>query len=746
MCSYLFIFIVFLRATFAREYHVAPSGSDSNDGSPQHPLRTIQFAAMQAQSGDTVTVHAGVYRERVHPPNSGVSFQAAPGENATISGADPVTGWVHLSNDTWTLTLPSAPTFGNFNPYMDRIRGDWFGGEGTIHHTGSVYFNSAWLDEAPSLPAVLAPLAPGAPPRWFATVDGDAGQYLVNLLWVSPRGGPAVSAGLPSWRYGTKPYNATAGPCSAFILSGDLLRFDGVNFGAGASSLDLSAAADVGGGAVLEVRSGDRWGALLGTVSVPPTGGWEAWQNFTVPITPMAGLQNISIVFLPPGYAAGSTKIYAQVPAGVDPNEGSEIHVRQTVFYPAEPYVDNITVRGFTLERAATQWAPPSAEQNGIIGTHWSKGWVIEENEVRHSRCSCIALGKYGDGWDNTNDQGQADPYTACVYRALANGWHKDRVGSHIVRNNYIHHCGQTGVVGSMGGSFSRVENNHIHDCNWLQTFDGAEMACIKLHAAVDVVISDNHLHNCSAFGIWLDWMAQGTQVLANLFHSNAQCDIFTEVDHGPYTIANNIFLSPAHALCANSAGGAYAHNLVAGGVEHNGADGRSTPVLVPHETDIAELAKANNGDHKLYNNLLAGPAGFAVVDNAVLPCVGAGNVFAGASSTGPSKWETAALVNKTFDAGVALTEVGGAWFLRVSVDPLWATQQPRALITTAMLGEASIPQQAYTQPDGSPFEISQDYLGNPRNQTNPLPGPLEATGSLNVLVWPKAAGKGKQP
>jgi hypothetical protein len=174
---------------------------------------------------------------------------------------------------------------------------------------------------------------------------------------------------------------------------------------------------------------------------VRATGDWEAWQNFSVPIAPTAGVQNIALVFLPPGYAAGNTTIFAQVPAGVDPNAAGEVHVRQTVFYPAAPYVDNITVRGFTLERAATQWAPPSSEQVGIIGTHWSKGWLSEDNEVRYSRCSCVALGKYGDGFDNTNDQGQADPYTACVYRALANGWHKDRVGSHTVRNNvrYTH-------------------------------------------------------------------------------------------------------------------------------------------------------------------------------------------------------------------------------------------------------------------------------------------------------------------
>ena len=587
---------------------------------------------------------------------------------------------------------------------------------------------------------MLSPLAAGAAPRWFATVGGDTGTWLANLLWLAPRGGAAVSAGAPSWRYNSKPYNASAGPCAAFIPASTVLRFDGVDFGAGAAALDLSAAADVGHGALIEVRLGDRWGALLGTASVPATGGWEAWANFSVPLPAgTAGLLNISLVFLPPGYYEGATTIYAQVPAGVDPNAAGEINARQTVFYPASPHIDSITVRGFTLERAATQWAPPSAEQVGIIGTHWSRGWLIEDNEVRYSRCSCVALGKYGDGTDNTNDNGQADPYTACVRRALANGWHRGVVGSHVVRNNHVHHCGQTGVVGSLGGAFSSVSGNLIHDCNWRQTFGGAEMACIKLHAAVDALIEDNHLYNCSSFGIWLDWMAQGTRVLGNLFHDTSDCGIFTEVDHGPATIANNIFLAPAAAVCHNSAGNAYAHNLIVGEVQNEGPDTRSTPALVPHQTDFAAVVRAVNGDHRMYNNILVAPAGFADFDSDYLPCRGVGNVYLGAASAGPSRFEPAALVNASFDAGCALAQQDGVWWLQLSTDPAWAQLQPRRLVTTALLGNATLVNQSYTGSDNASFAIDVDYFGKPRDAANPFPGPFEAAGStMRLQVWPK--------
>ena len=74
------------------------------------------------------------------------------------------------------------------------------------------------------------------------------------------------------------------------------------------------------------------------------------------------------------------------ITSGVSPDkELVEINVRRTVFYPDKPGRNFITVRGFVMRHAATPWAPPTAEQIGLIGTHWSKGWVIEGNTISHS-------------------------------------------------------------------------------------------------------------------------------------------------------------------------------------------------------------------------------------------------------------------------------------------------------------------------------------------------------------------------
>ena len=223
------------------EYHVSLTGSENSDGTRLAPFKTISAAALAARPGDVVSVHAGVYRERVNPPRGGRSdterivYQAAPGEQVEIKGSEIVTGWVRLRGDTWTATLSNS-FFGSFNPYGDLLRGDWFNPLGRAHHSGAVYLNGDWLWEAATLDEVLAPAGPVL--LWFGRVD-------------------------------------------------------------------------------------------------------EA-----------------------------ETRLWAQF-ADADPNAALvEINVRQTVFYPEQPGLNFITVRGFTLSQAATPWAPPTAEQIGLIGTH----------------------------------------------------------------------------------------------------------------------------------------------------------------------------------------------------------------------------------------------------------------------------------------------------------------------------------------------------------------------------------------
>jgi alpha-N-arabinofuranosidase len=448
-----------------------------------------------------------------------------------------------------------------------------------------------------------------------------------------------------------------------------------------------------------------------------------------------------------------STTIWAQFKKADPNNEAVEINVRETVFYPDKPFINYITVRGFVMEDAATNWAPPTAEQKGLIGTHWSRGWIIENNTIQYSKCVGIALGKYGDDHDN-NQTESAEGYVGTIKRALAFGWNKGTIGGHIVRNNTIAYCEQAGIVGSMGCAFSVIQGNTIHDIHMRRLFSGAEMAGIKFHGAVDVQIINNHIYRTDK-GVWLDWMAQGAQLKNNLMYEN-DMDLFLEVDHGPTLVANNIMLSKLSVLM-NANGAAFVHNLFGGAFNVVGYDGRLTPYHKPHSTFVAALHDNPGGDVQFINNLYVMEGNVRQYDKAMLPAIMSGNVYTSGTNRGQpvnyyewiglsdslkalcrDKKVTGDLEKHNFDAAAKIIKEKDGIYLEINLDKNWLIEQKRQLVTTVTLLPAQIPNLPYENTDGTPLKIDTDFFGKQRNTSNPSPGPFEVTlsGIQKIKVW----------
>jgi hypothetical protein len=306
--------------------------------------------------------------------------------------------------------------------------------------------------------------------------------------------------------------------------------------------------------------------------------------------------------------SADETTIWANF-QHADPNaELVEINVRPAVFLPTEHHLDFITVRGFELCQAACPWTPPTAAQPGLIGPNWAKGWIIENNDIHDAKCSAISIGKEGStGHNYATLRGDKPGYQyqiESVFAARSIGWDKEHIGSHVVRGNTIHDCGQNGIVGHLGCVFSTIEDNHIYNIAVKREFYGYEIAGIKLHAAIDVTIRHNRIHDCT-LGTWLDWQTQGTRISRNLFHDNNR-DLFVEVSHGPYLVEHNILASPA-ALELWSQGGAFVHNLICGTVRLRSVMERATPYHRPHSTQVAGYAFIIGGDDRWVGNLFVG-------------------------------------------------------------------------------------------------------------------------------------------
>lgn len=457
----------------------------------------------------------------------------------------------------------------------------------------------------------------------------------------------------------------------------------------------------------------------------------------------------------------------------LDPNQNLiEINVRKCCFYPCRAGLNYITVRGFEMAHAACPFTPPTADQPAMLGTHWSRGWIIEENHLHDAKCSAVSIGKDAQTGHNLYSRFDRKPgyqyQQEAMFLALHNGWSRESIGSHVIRNNVIHDCGQNGIVGHLGCVFCRIHDNHIYNVAVKQEFWGHEIGGIKLHAPIDTVIEHNLIHNCS-FGIWLDWEAQGTRITRNILTDN-NYDLKIEVTHGPCTVDNNLLLSPC-SIDNTAQGSAYVHNLIGGILRLKTVLDRSTPYHFPHSTQVAGFSVTFGGDDRWFGNLFLGTNDITREGSGHywLESVGCGTeIYRRHSPYAEYRRLIAAEGNadnaKYFKIPQAVWINGNAYFGfakpyraeedfvcggTATVDVIHADKQwklhlrlpveqaflQRDTITAEELGAPRITEASFENPDGTPIAFATDLLGVTRESRSCI-GPFAKLLSGETVIW----------
>ncbi len=270
----------------SKVYYVSKKGTICAPGSEEQPFLTIQQAAEVALAGDSIIVHEGIYREHVDPQHGGhsdgirITYQAADGENVVIKGSEEINDWEIVKDTVWKTVIPND-YFGDFNPYIETVHGDWLVTPQHERHLGDVYLNGM---------------------SFYETSDYD-----------------------------------------------ELFKAEA------------------------------RHGML------------DHWTNEETPVRNPEQTKYLWYCEVDDE----NTTIFANFHEADPREELVEINVRPACFYPRQTGLNYITVRGFKMAQAATPWAPPTADQPGLIGPHWSNH-DNQGNEVRHINnglyCSLIAL------------------------------------------------------------------------------------------------------------------------------------------------------------------------------------------------------------------------------------------------------------------------------------------------------------------------------------------------------------------
>lgn len=462
------------------------------------------------------------------------------------------------------------------------------------------------------------------------------------------------------------------------------------------------------------------------------------------------------------------TIIYANFQEWNPNQELVEINVRKCCFFPEKSGRNYITVRGFEMAQAASPWVPPTAYQQGLLGTNWSKGWIIENNRIHDAKCSGISIGKNEIGGHNLcsakHMKAGYQYQMEAVFHALKSGWSKERIGSHIIRNNEIYDCGQNGIVGHMGCIFSEIHDNHIYRIGIKREFFGWEVAGVKLHAAIDVQVYRNSIHHC-VLGVWFDWQAQGIRVSRNLFYANER-DAMFEVTHGPHMVDNNVFASDFN-LDNSAQGGAYINNLFCGALCRNAVLNRATPYHFPHSTQVAGVTFVYGGDDRFHGNIFGG---CMLPDREGCFCGTAG--YNGCLTT----WDEYTTEVMALGSGdlenfervpqavfirqnvyfygalafqgeeekyvsskklpVSIWEDNGTVWLEIDVEDSFY-EFSSGVVDSEQLGKVRIVEMPYESPSGYPVILDTDFLGEKRNDNSPA-GPFAHLhkGKNRIKIW----------
>jgi parallel beta-helix repeat protein len=163
----------------------------------------------------------------------------------------------------------------------------------------------------------------------------------------------------------------------------------------------------------------------------------------------------------------------------------------------------NVVIQGLVVKN----YRPPLSDA-AIFG-YKGTGWLVIDNEI-----TANAPGSGTNVWS---------------------GW--------IVRRNWIHHNGETGVVGSADGVGGVVDSNEIsyNNLSGGKTNEGTTGG-LKAVRQTNLVVRGNFVHHNVNKGVWCDYCNTGNIIRGNRVEDNTGIGIYLEVSHSA-TVDNNSVL-----------------------------------------------------------------------------------------------------------------------------------------------------------------------------------------------------------
>ncbi len=451
---------------------------DRGPGTPSQPFQTIAPAAAQARPGDTVLIHAGIYRERVAPARGGeperpIKYMAAPGEQVSLRGSEIFTpDWqpVARMQGVWRGSLESVP----------------YGQQAYRQQCDPVLYSQyrPWREH----------FNRGKIARPQQAVISEQKKRLAELTEEHSRIDPMdiAFAGIEKKRMSAEQELAQ------FNHHDQRLR----------RHLKTVGQIFINGRPMTEVET-------LGELQETP----GAWMID----------------------AEGAAVILHSPDGGKPPAGPVEISVRHTVFAPLQRGLGYLHLDGLIIEHAANHfptWGREGWTQIGALSCRSGHHWTVQNCIIRLAKGLGIDCGSEGGGEKHMEfpeaEQNPQSGHGKLNERAR-------QVGFHLFRHNQITDNGHCGIAG-IGHTGTRLLGNLIARNNrdgW--TSPWWEFGGVKFHFFFDGLIEGNLIIDNEAHGIWIDNQWRGSRITGNLILNNLYSGINVELGRGPVLIDNNV-------------------------------------------------------------------------------------------------------------------------------------------------------------------------------------------------------------
>jgi len=238
------------------------------------------FAPIQAASYNSAT--SGIQTENCSEGGLDVGYNG--------NGSFAIYNQINLTGVNYFVArVASAGVGGNIQIRLDSPTGTLIG-TCAVPVTGGW---QTWTDQNCSISSTS-----GCHNVYLVFTGGNGGLF--NVQWFSFTGpNTQIPASAYNSESGVQTENcAEGGKDVGTISNGSYTSYNNINMTGVTTFAARVASAGVGG--TIQIHLGSAMGTLIGTCTVPVTGGWQTWVTETCPITPTTGSQNIYLVYAGP--------------------------------------------------------------------------------------------------------------------------------------------------------------------------------------------------------------------------------------------------------------------------------------------------------------------------------------------------------------------------------------------------------------------------------------------------------------